>query len=935
VAGATTSAKTIFEDQTAVTAMTADKAVSWTIFGGVDSGVFVIGAATGALTFLDAPDYEVPTDAGANNTYVVTVQATDSGGYTAQQTVTVTVANLDDAPPVITGAQTASVVEGQTAVTVFTADEAVIWAVSGTDGDTFAVDAAGGVTFATAPDYDTPGDADGDNVYQMTITATDAAGNMSSQALIVVVTEFSAGDTTPPVMSGPLTPSVLEGQTAVASYTADEVVTWSLSGTDGDTFAVDAAGGVTFVTAPDYDAPADADGDNIYQMTITATDVAGNMSSLALIVTVTEVILADTTPPVITGPSGTGQAQSATVVDGETAVTTFTADEMVAWSGDGGDGGALFAVDVGTGDLSFITSAVFATPTDADSNNVYLVTITATDIAGNRGSQTLAVTVAAPADTTQPAISGPAGGTTDVTAGQTIVTTFTSDEAVVWSIIGADAAVFSIDAAGALTFVVAPDTDAPGDADGDNVYLVTVVATDAAGNTSQQALIVTVTAVIVPDTTPPVITGPAGGRASMAEEQTVVAGFRTDEAVVWTIDGDDAGAFAVDAAGALTFVTSPDADAPSDADGDNVYLVTVVATDDAGNISTQSLTVTVIGVIGPDTTPPDILGQAEQSIGLPEGQMSIINLRADEAVSWSITGGRDQTSMTIDPATGAVRFVRSPDHGAPADADGDNIYVIRVTATDAAGNASTVTLAVVVLDTDDAVAEVFDRYADDVVQIVETVEVNHLRSSVTLLFDMTAAARDRFISAPRVRDGCQGTDDPASMGGRVACSSIATRNHIPFGVHGQILVDANGGFAAGAFFGQTGNYAGTRRKIIEGVYSFIDDGAGITTIDMTGRIAWEHVIADRVMLGYFIGGSFAQTDINARLTGGANKISLSMGTYFVAELQPDLYLDGCLSIAASRNMLALRNADIQLDGAYEAQSLLMGWALSGVMAGDG
>ena len=66
-------------------------------------------------------------------------------------------------------------------------------------------------------------------------------------------------------------------------------------------------------------------------------------------------------------------------------------------------------------------------------------------------------------------------------------------QALTYSIIGgADAAGFAIDATtGALSFVAAPDFEAPTDADGDNVYDVTVQVSDGT-LTDSQAIAVTV-----------------------------------------------------------------------------------------------------------------------------------------------------------------------------------------------------------------------------------------------------------------------------------------------------------------------------------------------------------------------------------------------------------------------------------------------------------
>src|SRR4029079_6485855 len=49
--------------------------LTYSIAGGADAALFGIDAHTGALAFLKAPDYEHPTDFGADNTYQVAIQA--------------------------------------------------------------------------------------------------------------------------------------------------------------------------------------------------------------------------------------------------------------------------------------------------------------------------------------------------------------------------------------------------------------------------------------------------------------------------------------------------------------------------------------------------------------------------------------------------------------------------------------------------------------------------------------------------------------------------------------------------------------------------------------------------------------------------------------------------------------------------------------------
>ena len=80
----------VVENTTAVTTVTAtDPDIgqnrSYSIIGGADAGKFTIGATTGALSFITAPNFELPTDAGGNNVYDIIVQASDvQGGIDTQ-----------------------------------------------------------------------------------------------------------------------------------------------------------------------------------------------------------------------------------------------------------------------------------------------------------------------------------------------------------------------------------------------------------------------------------------------------------------------------------------------------------------------------------------------------------------------------------------------------------------------------------------------------------------------------------------------------------------------------------------------------------------------------------------------------------------------------------------------------------------------------------
>ena len=93
------------ENQTAVGTVeaedidTTDDITGFALNGGTDQALFAI--TSGALTFQAAPNYEDPQDAGTDNAYVVVVRATSGTGArvkTADQTITVTVMDVDEQP---------------------------------------------------------------------------------------------------------------------------------------------------------------------------------------------------------------------------------------------------------------------------------------------------------------------------------------------------------------------------------------------------------------------------------------------------------------------------------------------------------------------------------------------------------------------------------------------------------------------------------------------------------------------------------------------------------------------------------------------------------------------------------------------------------------------------------------------------------------------
>lgn len=112
--GGSTAVVSIAENTTTVTTVTASdtNTLTYSIDGGADAAKFSINPTTGALTFVAAADFEIPTDAGANNIYDVIVKVNDNGTPTASDTqaIAVTVTNVNGTT--YNGTSAANVVSG-------------------------------------------------------------------------------------------------------------------------------------------------------------------------------------------------------------------------------------------------------------------------------------------------------------------------------------------------------------------------------------------------------------------------------------------------------------------------------------------------------------------------------------------------------------------------------------------------------------------------------------------------------------------------------------------------------------------------------------------------------------------------------------------------------------------------------------------------------
>ena len=391
--------------------------------------------------------------------------------------------------PVFTSPAAVSVRENQTAAYMAAATDAdgdmLVYSLSGTDAALFTINAnTGEVSFIAAPDFEAPSDDGGDNVYDITVTASDGTNRTDHNVAIRVTNENEI-----PVFTSPAAVSVRENQTAAyeAAATDDDgdPLVYSLSGTDAALFRIGpTTGEVRFRVAPDFEDPDDADGDNVYDITVTASD-GTNRTDHNVAITVTDYNI-----PVFTSPFVVSVAENQ--MTAYEAAATDDDGDLLVYSLSGTDA-ALFTINATTGEVRFKAAPDFEMPGDADGDNVYDITVTASD-GTNRTNHNVAITVTNENDNI-PVFTSPAAVSAreNQVAAYEAAATDADGDPLVYSLSGTDAALFRINAnTGEVRFRAAPDFEMPGDADGDNVYDIIVTASDGP-NSRNHNVAITVT----------------------------------------------------------------------------------------------------------------------------------------------------------------------------------------------------------------------------------------------------------------------------------------------------------------------------------------------------------------------------------------------------------------------------------------------------------
>ena len=697
---------------------------TWRLSGD-DSGDFGI-STDGVLSFSSSPNYEAPADADEGNDYEVTVEATvdvDGVSFTGTRDVTVTVTGVNEGL-VWSGPQEFSFPENGTgaAATIEFTDPEGVWpnvsGVSGDDGNWFDAEyndyynqasermftvrswfaeptSHGGWMTRISPDFESPTDSDGDNVYEFTYVIS-IGGASFTRSIAITVTDVNevpvAGDDTPStdedtaVVIGVLDNDSDQDANTTLSVTAvgtsNGVDTLTETNPANGTAAITGSGTTVTYTPDD-----DFNGTDTFTYTVSDGELTDTGSVTVTVNSVNDAPVAgDDTLTIDEDASATDIdviTGSDTDVDGDTLSVTAVG------TGENGPVNGTAAIKAGS-----ITTVTYTPNADFAGIDTFTYTVSDGELTGT-GTVTVNVT---------PTVSGPTGPSyaeNDTGPVGTYMAGGTPD----WTLSGTDSDNFSIDDSGVLRFKEPPDYEFPTDASKDNEYEITVEAS-VGGVTGKLDVTVTVTNVANGDRDRGVIGGildndPPVARddeATTAEATALdisiadlLANDSVDEGSPLSVSevGAPANGTAAITGGGTTVTYTPD----DNFVGTDTFTYTI---SDGTRTDTGTVTVSVVPRVSDGPTEPSYAENGTAAVG---------TYTAGGNPTWSLSG-TDSGQFSID-AGGVLKFGSSPNFESPTDDDGGNDYVVTVEAS-AAGVTGTLDVTVTVTGVNEAPVAVDD-----------------------------------------------------------------------------------------------------------------------------------------------------------------------------------------------------------------------------------
>jgi len=444
----------------------------------------------------------------------------------------------------------------------------------------------------------------------------------------------------------------------------------------------------------------------------------------------------------------------------------------------------------------------------------------------------------------------------------------------------------------------------------------------------------------VPDSTTPLETGQTAPTNTAPVSNAGPDQYVASDALV-TLDGtassdpdDDTLTYAWSQTSGTTVTLSnsaasnPSFTAPALSVGDDDEVLVFSLTVNDGTVDSSSDTVTVT-VQAPTNTAPVSNAGADQSVA-SDALVTLDGTASSDPDDDTLTYAWSQTSGTT--VTLSNSAASNPSFTAPALSvgDDDEVLVFSLTVNDGTVDSSSDTVKVTVQAPSPTPTTEFIKNEATIRSMLLDESERTLSSTLSSNQRMMREAIDRFQASQSNLADCS----DAAIEAENACHSyLATRNNIAFSIDGTAEISNSILSTSGSFFEQTGNFQGTHRRLIYGDFDVFYDGAsGSQTATLTGRMAWEQMVSDQKMLGYFIGGELASSSIAGAFEGEQDRLGVTAGGYAVQQLDEQVYLDGFITYGIGRNNLDMADDVLALTSTYTTRTVMAGAALSGEYA---
>ncbi|MEM7311799.1 MAG: cadherin domain-containing protein, partial [Planctomycetota bacterium] len=379
---------------------------AYSIVGGTDASSFSI-AATDQLVLSDGIlDFE------SQPSYTVIVRVTDSSGLTHDETITVSVNDLNESPTAVAISnsnvdENTDTSSGFTVGTLTASDddspESFAYSiVGGADASSFSIAATDQLTLT-----DGVLDFENQSSYSVVVRVTDSGGLTHDETINVSVNDLNESPTriSPQITNIP-TGTDTTGGLSVASLVTDdpdgsETFSYSIQpGGDGALFSIGGLGADELVFD---DGVLNAFAKGSYSVIVRVVDSGGNSHTEAMTINVTTVGAAptDISPDTFSIDENTNTTGG--YVLGQLTASDPDVADTFTWLIQPGDDGALFSIGGVHGDELMIDDGVL----DFESQSTYLVKVLVVDSGSNTYEETLTVNVNDVNETPQISLANP------------------------------------------------------------------------------------------------------------------------------------------------------------------------------------------------------------------------------------------------------------------------------------------------------------------------------------------------------------------------------------------------------------------------------------------------------------------------------------------------------------------------------------------------